>query len=95
LKLLKRERIGSYAESKNRGILELKEIEQELAPLRMKNEVKLSGVSKPGIQGKPQNPKTLPKIFQDSPSSSPLRGPAQQNLYVAYRKKKLQVMKQR
>lgn len=62
----------------------------------MKNEIKLSTIIKQhGSQSKANNPKTLPKIIQDNPSSSPLRGQAQQNLYVAYRKKKLQVMKQR
>jgi hypothetical protein len=64
--------------------------------LRIKKELKHStGIKKPSFLNKVTNLKGLPKIFHDSPSSSPLKSTAQQNLYVAYRKKKMQVNKLR
>jgi hypothetical protein len=37
----------------------------------------------------------LPRLVHESQSSSPSRAQNAQNLYVAYRKKKLQVLRQR
>jgi hypothetical protein len=52
----------------------------------------MSTITKPG---RPPNPKTLPKLVQEGQNSSPSRAQNAQNLYVAYRKKKLQVLRQR
>lgn len=92
IRQVKRDRLGSFAESKSRkfNLMELKEIEQELLPIRNKNELKSSNTIKypQTIVAKQSHPKTLPKIMNESPLKS-------QNQYMAYRKKKVQLVKQR